>query len=185
MKPQNILFGIFALVGAVCFLIWFYFTYRSAQKVMRWEETSATITRLTDSGYPVISFQYNGKTYQFKENFTSYDMQSGQAVKVHFPNREPDKAELKSFFSLWLLTLLLGIFWMVFGGIGVIGLLRMRRREQLKEELFIMGRGRKVTMPIGEVIQDFSIKVNNSAPYVIVGQWHDTASNTLHQFKSE
>jgi len=185
MKPQNVLFSIFALVGTVCFLIWFYFTYRSVQKVMRWEEAPATITQLNTNGYPTISFDYNGKPHEFRESFSSSDMFNGQAVKVHFPSGDPDKAELKSFFSLWFVTLILGIFWVVFGGIGVIGLMLLRRRDQLKQELFIMGRGRKITIPVGEVVHDYSLKVNGRSPYVIVGQWHDKTSNTLHQYKSE
>jgi hypothetical protein len=47
------------------------------------------------------------------------------------------------------------------------------------------GKGRKVSMPIGEVTQNFSLKVNGRSPYLIIGQWLDKTTNTVYQFKSE
>lgn len=152
---------------------------------MQWEEAPAIITQLNNSGYPTISFEYNGKNHEFHENFSSSDMYTGQEVKVYFPPGEPDKAELKSFFASWFLTLFLGIFWLVFGGVGAIGLFWVSKASRMRQELVVKGKGRKVSVPIGEVNQDFSFKVNGRSPFIIVGQWLDKSSNTVYQFKSE
>lgn len=184
MKPQIFLFGIFALVGVACFLPWLYFTYNSAVKAMRWEEASGTIKSF-QSGYPDITFDYNGRSYQFHENVSTSDMFEGEQVTVYFPKGEPAKAELKSFFASWFMTLLLGIFWVVFGGIGGIGLWFSTKSSRMREELMVMGKGRKVSMPISEVTKDYSFKMNGRSPFVIVAQWHDKSSNTVYQFKSE
>jgi hypothetical protein len=185
MRPQIILFGIFALVGAACFLPWLYFTYSSAVKSLNWEEAPATIKTLKPSGYPDITFEYNGRSYEVHENYSSTDMFEGQQVSVYFPTGQPEKAELKSFFTSWFLTLLLGIFWIVFGCIGGIGLWVSTKPLRMRNELIVMGRGRKVSAPIGEVTKDYSFNVNGRSPYIILAHWHDKPSNTVYQFKSE
>jgi len=112
-------------------------------------------------------------------------MISGQEIKVHFPSGEPDKAEIKSFFTSWFVPIFLGVFGLIFGTIGFIGLRVVSKPNRMREELVVLGRGRKVSMPIGEVAQNFSLKVNGRSPYLIIGQWLDKTTNTIYQFKSE
>lgn len=112
-------------------------------------------------------------------------MVSGQDVKVHFPPGEPDQAEIKSFFTSWFVPIFLGLFASIFGSIGFIGLWVVAKPNRMREQLVELGRGRKVTIPIGEVTQNFSLKVNGRSPYLIIGQWLDKTTNTVYQFKSE
>lgn len=184
MRSLSIFFGIFAGVGTICFILSGYFAFSTYQKLSSWEETPAKISSFRGD-YPVVTFSYQGRETEFKASFTSSDMEAGQEITVHFPPGEPDKAEIKSFFSLWFLPLFLSIFWIVFGGIGFIGLVRQLDKMKMKRELFDEKRGKRVLVPISEVTQDFSYKVNGRSPFIIVCQYHDSASNTVYQFKSD
>lgn len=183
MRSLSIFFGIFAGIGAICFVLSGYFAYTSLQK-SSWEEARGTISRFRGD-YPVISFSYNGKLTEFRANYTSSGMAASQEVVVFFPPGQPAQAQIKSFFTLWFLPLFLSIFWLVFGGIGFIGLTRQLGKMKMKRELFIEKRGKRVLVPIAEVTQDFSYKVNGRSPFIIVCQYHDAASNTIYQFKSD
>lgn len=133
----------------------------------------------------MISFSYNGKLTEFRANYTSSGMAAGQEVEVFLRPGQPAQAQIKSFFTLWFLPLFLSIFWLVFGGIGFIGLTRQLGKMKMKRELFIEKRGKRVLVPIAEVTQDFSYKVNGRSPFIIICQYHDAASNTIYQFKSD
>ena len=185
MNPLRFLFGIFSFVGLVSLIIWFPATFRAADKMMNWEKANATIVSVDPSGYPTISFRYNGTPYQFDSYNRGDNMQPGRELIIHFPPNEPKKAEIKSFFDDWFMSIFVGIFALVFGGVGLIGFSVILRKRKLKLELFDMGRGKRLTLPILEVGPDYSFRVNGRHPYVISTQFHDKTLNILHAYKSD
>ena len=185
MNPLRIFFAVFGLVGLISLVAFVAVSFFSLRKEMQWEQSSGQIVSLDQSGYPTISFDYNGRTYQFHENVRGTGVTVGKAVVVHFPAGQPDQAEEKSFFSLWFAPLLTGLFALIFGGVGGFGWSSILKRTRLKRELFEMQKGKKVAMPIGDVFYDTSFKYNGRSPYVIVGQFHDKTLNTVHEYRSE
>lgn len=184
MNPLRLLFGIFGLIGLISFVIWVPVTYRSVIKVIQWEEQPGSVVSFDQSGNPTIAFRYNGASREMQTG-PSDDITEGQTVTVHFPPGRPEEAEVKSFFSMWFVTLFLGIFAVVFGGIGGIGFYSIIKRDKLKQELFVMRRGQRITVPIAEITMNYSLQVNGRHPYVIIGLWHDKTANIMREYKSD
>lgn len=185
MNPQKLFFGIFGTIGLIAFIVWVPFTFNSVSKAISWEEMNGTVASMDNSGNPTVTFRYDGQTYTVVSGVSESDLSVGDEMTVHFPNGRPQEAEVKSFFTQWFVTLFCGIFVLSFGSIGGIGLMSVIRKDKMKRELFQEGRGRKVSMPLGDVVHDTSFRVNGRSPYVIVCQFHDKARNEIHQYKSE
>lgn len=185
MRSLAFFYGIFAFVGLLCFLPWVYFTYESVQRISKWEERPGSIIAFDQSHYPTVLFNYRGKKIEVHSSYSSSDMTIGEPVTVHFPEGKPEEAGIKSFFTLWFLPLFLGIFWMVFGGIGIVGLLKQKNKHDAKNELFVLRKGKKISLPVSEITQDFSYTVNGRSPFIFIAQWLDPASNSVYQFKSD
>ena len=185
MRNPIFFFGIFAAIGLPCLLLTGYFTFTTMQKIDTWETKEGVITGFDQNNYPTVSFDYMGKSVDFRSNYTSSDMESEQAVTVFFPPNEPGQAEIKSFFSLWFLPLFLSIFGIVFGGIGVIGIMIQKNKSAAKNDLFVLRKGKKLSLPVTSVARNTSYTVNGVNPFIISAQWLDPASNMMHTFKSE
>lgn len=184
MNPLRVFFGIFSIVGLICLAITVPLTYRSIMKSRNWEVTTGTITSLSSDGFPTITFNYKGKTYSFRDNERGQNVTTGLEVDVHFPKDKPELGEPKSFIDDWLAPLLLGMFALIFGGIGLGGFAGMLRRSHIKQELVDMGKGRKIKCP-ATVSLDTSFTVNGRHPYVIIAQQLDKIGSQLREFKSE
>ena len=185
MRNPFLLFGIFAAIGLPCLLLSGYFAYTTSQKANSWETQEGVIAGFNQGNYPIIAFDYGGKSYEFNSNYTSSDMESEQAVTVFFPPNEPNKAEIKSFFSLWFLPLFLSVFGIIFGGIGAIGIMIQKNKSDAKNELFILQKGKKLSLPNAAVVRNTSYAVNGVNPFMLSVQWLDPISNMMYTFTSD
>ncbi len=186
MRSLMIFFGIFASIGAICLLVALFFTYKTVTKISSWQEAPATLVGFDrNSNNPTVEFSYNNQKIQFHSTFSSSDMETGQTLQVHFPPGEPEGAEIKNFFMLWFLPLFLGIFALTFGGVGFFGLSRQMKKLGAKRELFDNQKGKKLSLPISDITQDTSFKVNGRSPYIVITQWVNPLTNVMHEFKSD
>lgn len=183
MKPILIFYGVFAAIGTIAGLISFVLLYSSLEKVMSWEESKGKVSML--NGVPAITFDYYGQSRQLELNTDDISVEDGDELTVIFPPDHPDQAEVKNFINLWLPPLFPAFFALVFGAIGYTGGLKQVRRWQAKRDLFTYGKGRKTSLPVSQVVLDKSFKVNGRSPYVIICEYHDSASNKQYEFKSD
>lgn len=185
MRNPNFLFIVFAVIGIPCLLLAGYFTYTTIQQANSWQEEQGVITGFGNNNYPHVAFKHGNDTIRFRANYYSSDMRRGEAVTVYFPPNDPAQAEIKSFFTLWFLPLFLSVFGIVFGGIGVGGILRQKNKFDAKKELFDQQKGKKITVPISTVGRDNSYTVNGVSPFVIRAQWLEPSTNMMYLFTSD
>ena len=185
MRSLFFFFGIFAFVGTIALVLTLWFGYRSVVKASSWESAPATLTGFVGGGNPVIEFSYQDQKRNFTSSFTSTDMVVGETMEVHFPQGKPEEAEIKNFFNLWFLPLFFSIFALTFGGVGFFGVSKQWKRMGAKRELFDEQKGKRLSLPISEVTQDFSYKVNGRSPFIIVSQWINPLTQEVHEFKSD
>ncbi len=185
MRNPIYFFAVFAVIGLPCLLLAFYFTFNTFQDNRSWELASGTITGFDGRGYPDITFTHDGKEFQFHSNFQDSNMQEGQSVQVTFPAGNPRNAQIKSFFNDWFLPLFLGVFGLVFGGVGFGGIFFQLRKSGTKKELFDEGRGKKISADFTGAQIDRSYRVNGVSPYIITAQWVETSTQTMYLFKSD
>lgn len=70
--------------------------------------------------YPVVTFKFEGEEYQFQGDSGSDppSYHEGEKVRVSFQAEHPNEAKINSFFSLWMLPLIFGLFGVLFFSIG-------------------------------------------------------------------
>jgi hypothetical protein len=175
-------FRIFAGIGTLFLTLAAYWLF-SAQSKTNWIERPAILEDIKAG--PWMVFEVDGQEQRVRSRYSSSDMTEGEEVTVHFPAGRPEEAEIKGFSAQYLLPLIFGSIGLTFAGIGYTGLYMQRKKEQLREELVTMGRGRNVRLPVVSIELDMSFKMNGRSPYVIVAQLHDAASGTTYSFKSE
>ncbi|NOT74315.1 MAG: hypothetical protein HOP08_05250 [Cyclobacteriaceae bacterium] len=107
-----------------------YLIYSTIEKVITWEHVEGNIIDFTYDGYPLVSFEYHGKTYQFSL-FSKHDEDehTKRSVEVLFPAGQPEMATEKTFINLWSMPLLSGIFTIIFGLYGVTGFATHRKKK--------------------------------------------------------
>ena len=107
----------------------------------------------------------------------------GDAVTVLYEPQSPEKAKIRSFAQLWLGTLILGIFGVVFtaigGGILLYGRLKNQTRTKLQET------GQQIIAQVKSVGRNGSVEVNGVMPYRITAQWLDSSSGKVYLFHSD
>lgn len=57
--------------------------------------------------------------------------------------------------------------------------------QQGKREAFLLAHGRPVSARVAAVTLNQALEVNGRSPWVIVAQWLDPATRTLHEFRSK
>lgn len=69
---------------------------------------------------PLVEFKVGGEAYQFTSEVSSNPAvyQKGDRIEVLYPKDHPEQGRINDFWSLWFVTVLLGIFGVVFFGVG-------------------------------------------------------------------
>lgn len=101
---------------------WLSESYQSNGKVIDLVEREST----DSDGYrsityaPVVEYQFGEETFVFESSVSS-DPPShkvGQYVNVRYDPKNPNDAKIDSFFSLWFLTIILGLLGVIFTIVG-------------------------------------------------------------------
>lgn len=140
----------------------------------------------TRSRYPVIQFENkDGSIVEFESSSaTSGGITIGETVEVRYLPSNPKNARISSsFMDMWGLTVFLGLFGVVFAGLGV-PFFWLGIRDSINEKK-ALSYSKEIKANIHEVAQNTSISMNGRSPYVIEAQWLDPDTNEIHIFKSK
>ena len=107
----------------------------------------------------------------------------GEEVTLYYLPDEPERAMIDSFSDRYLLPLILGLFALVFGGVGfgmiAFGIRKRRRLAHFKQ------RGLPIQAQFVECHRDTGIKVNGRSPWRVVAQATHPASGKQQDFVSD
>jgi hypothetical protein len=106
----------------------------------------------------------------------------GEKVEVLYNVKDPYKAEINGFSSLWGNVLFFGIFGVSFFSVGfsifLTGYLRKKKAE------YLLANGKPVMTTFSRVIINTGVKANGESPFQIHSQWIDPNTHQLYVFKS-
>jgi len=192
-NPSPLLSAILFLVR-IAMLIGGIFVYRSNQQFLQSSlKSTGTITGLdlkqssdSSSYYPVVQFrtlenQIINFTSSVGSNPASY--QVGETVEVNYNPTNPNSAKINDFTSNWLTVLILGLMGTVFSFLGLIlpvNTIRLSRKKK-----WLLENGKRISSEFQKIETNTSFEVNGRHPYMIVSQWHDVETQTIHIFESE
>lgn len=183
-------FGIFAFVGSCLGIAgaWFYLDRNAL--INDGVQTVGVVTELVRSSgsntqAPVVEFNLkNGERHTFTSSLFSsppaYTV--GESVELWYNPKNPDEVALSGMES-WLLPLIFGIFFLVFGGIGWGGLIYLFFKK--RDIAWLKQQGHAVEADFTGVRYNTSVKMNGASPFVIQSQWHDKATNKMYVFESD
>ncbi len=107
----------------------------------------------------------------------------GEQVKIFYSSKNPDKAKVDSFFSLWGGAVIVGILGSTFSLVGFGMILFGIRKQRKKDEL--LQQGTRINTKFQSVSRNTRLKVNGRNPYIITSQWQNPVTNKLHIFESD
>jgi len=135
---------------------------------------------------PVVKFETkDGSLIEFQSSTSSNppSYAEGETIEVLYQKSSPHDAKIKGFFSLWGLSMILGIIGSVFSliGLGMVfaGIKKSQRIKGLKQS------GTRISAEVQSVGRNASLEVNGRNPYQIVAQWQNPTTTKIHIFKSE
>ncbi|WP_013320872.1 DUF3592 domain-containing protein [Gloeothece verrucosa] len=135
--------------------------------------------------YPRVSFQTEkAEKIDFESNFGTNPpaYKVGQQVPVLYHPDNPDQAQIKSFWSLWFVSILL----LGMGGIfTVVGLSLLLSLKLQKQQSSLLAKGQQLLTHFAGVQLNTAIAVNGNHPYQIISQWLNPVTNEVHVFYSE
>ena len=145
---KNLIFPIiFGGVGLIMLIVTFFIITSEEEFMKNAQVTEGKVVQLIlrkshthsqDAGsyYPVVEFSYNGQTTAFQSTVgsspASYTV--GETVQVYFDPSDLKSAQIKSFFSQWFLSCMIGGMGFLFFSIGVIiafFTIRKNRKENI------------------------------------------------------
>lgn len=186
----SFLFGLFALIGTGCGIGAAVSWLNTIELSNTGVQTVGIVTDMIRSSKggtlaPVVEFELkNGTKHTYTSNIFSsppgYEL--GERVALWYDPANPDKVVMSGF-DRWFLPLLLGFFFLVFGGIGYGGLIYQFLKK--RDIQWLQQNGTAVEAMLTEVGRDYSLKVNGESPFVIKGQWLDSTTNKMYTFTSE
>lgn len=134
---------------------------------------------------PVVEFTTkSGKKIEFVSSMGSNppSYNEGENVEVIYDPINPNKADIKSFGTLYLGPLILsfiGIFFFLFGFLTILfDLLKQKKSRDLLDN------GQRISTKFGNVQLNTGYSVNGRSPFQIYSQWLNPNTNELYVFKS-
>ena len=151
--------------------------------------SSSSSSSLSDSDYtyaPVVEFEtQDGRRVEFKSSTSSNppSYSRGEKVEVLYQETFPENAKIQGFFSLWGLSMIVGIFGLILSliGFGIIfsSIKKSKKIKALKDS------GTRVNAEVQSVGLNTSLKVNGRHPFQIIAQWQNPTTTKIHIFKSD
>ncbi|MEO6759447.1 MAG: DUF3592 domain-containing protein, partial [Saprospiraceae bacterium] len=148
--------------------------------------TVGTVVDLVGSGSlaPVVAFETTDgqrQTYTSQTYSSPPAHQIGEKVTLWYAPGHPEQVVLSGF-SRWFVPVLLGGFFLVFGGIGYGGLFYQYLKK--RDEAWLQQNGQAVEATFTKVVWKTWMHVNGRSPYVVYCQWQDPATQQVHVFES-
>ncbi len=193
MRTVSIIKYVFTVVG-LAMLVGAFFMYSNTQDFLsNAVATKGTVTQLIRSRSsdsttyrPVVEFKtQSGRLVEFTSssgsNPPSYSQ--GEIVEVLYQETSPEKAKIKSFFSLWGGSTILGGMGSIFFIVGflIISVIALKDRKFK----YLKKNGIPVSAKFQSVEINGSLEVNGRNPYQICAQWKNPVTSELHIFNSE
>jgi len=151
--------------------------------------SSSSSSSSSNSDYtyaPVVEFEtQDGRRVEFKSSTSSNppSYSRGEKVEVLYQETSPENAKIQGFFSLWGLSMIVGIFGLILSliGFGIIlsSIKKSKKIKALKES------GTRVNAEVQSVGLNTSLKVNGRHPFQIIAQWQNPTTTKIHIFKSD
>ncbi len=180
-------FSIFALVGLITGLIAAFIWFQTNRLTRDGIRTVGTVVELVGgkSVAPRVEFQTeDGQRQVYTSDVYSsppaYEL--GEKVTLWYTPGHPDQVVLSGL-SRWFIPLLMGFFFLIFGGIGFGGLFYqfLKKRDQAWLKL----NGQEIVTTSPSVVLNTSVRMNGRSPYALQCQWQDPATGQVHVFESE
>ena len=181
-------FGIFAFVGSILGLVAGVLWFGEIDIQNKGERSEGRVVDMLYSDgaqAPVVEFPLgDGSIHQYSSNLysspPSYEV--GEMVELWYDPNNPDRVSMAGMDS-WFAPVILGVFFLVFGGIGYGGLiyqiLKWRDVVKLKRS------GTAVEAKLAGIYQNGSVTMNGKHPWVIKCEWKDSLSNKTYTYISE
>jgi len=193
-KPLNWISWIFATVG-LAMAGGAFWAWSSSQRYLN--EGIETTGRVIDLEYrdsddssgtyaPVVEFTDREGTQRIYRSSSSSNppaYKRGEQVTLYYLPDEPERAMIDGFDDRYLLPAILGVFGLVFGGIGfgiIIYYLRQRQRNARLEKY-----GIPIQAKFVECYRDTSTSVNGRHPWRVVAQAAHPASGKQQDYVSD
>lgn len=169
------------------------YSFFNTQKLLETAELSqATVIEMvahhSDDGttYAPV-YQFRTRTGDLIETESSSSSnppsyQVNERVIVYYNPSNPQENKLDGFFSLWGMSVILGIMGSVFFSVGLVPFLFSKIRN--RKQALLKANGEAIQAEIKEVVVNESFSVNNKHPYNIKALWQDPKDGSSHSFKS-
>ena len=197
MKVLNIIKYVFTIIGAGMLIGTFSIYKNTNEFIKKSIETEGTVIELLESRSssssdntimykPLVQFTDNKGTHIEFSSSTSSNPPSysvNEKVEVIYNPESPNKAKIKSFFSLWGGATILGVLGLVFFIIGgSIIAYSIKKKNMLK---YLKQHGTKIASDFQNVNINTSLAVNGKNPFIVVSQWQNPETSELHIFTSD
>lgn len=171
------LWGAFALVGVIMLAVScvVYSPYLTGGWTWGWGEVTSVQNGKTSLHY-VVDDQDYFKTFQ---GYAS-SLEPGAEAQIRYRSRDPQSVRCCTLDLAFAVFPILGV---VFGGMGLTGLLVLRKGRNRAKKL--RETGRRVMASFEETAMNFTVSVNGQHPYYIIVSWRDPGSGKTYLFRSE
>ena len=171
------LWGAFALAGIIMLVVsgFVYSPYLERDWTWGWGEVTSVRNGKTSLHYVVDGQDYSA-TFQGRAS----SLEPGSEAQIRYRTQDPRTVRCCTLDLAFAVMPILGV---VFGGMGVTGLLVLLRGRNRAKKL--RETGTRVMAKFEETAMCFNVNVNGRHPYYIVVSWRDPASGKTYLFKSE
>ena len=199
-KTLKAIFGVFLAVGLVLCGVAAYFTLDTQSfidhaakvrgEVIDLERSRGTWSTSSPSSsgayYPVVKFTTQAgeqRTFRGSVGSSPPAFRVGETVDVLYDRTNPPDARIASFWSLWLIQIIVGglgsVFALVGGGVLAVLFLLVRRARDLRRH------GTPIETEFQNIEVNAGVALNGRSPWRIVSRWLDPAKNALYLYHSE
>lgn len=187
-----VFFGIFAFVGTIMGIVAANSFLKRAKLTNDGIHTVGTVVDLVYSSSsdgngmaPVVEFNLRDgskRTYRSPVFSSPPSYQVGETAELWYNPANPDQVVLSGVDG-WLVSLICGVFFLIFGGIGYGGLFYQLFKK--RDVDWLKKNGQPVQADFSGIYINYNLKMNGASPWIIQAQWHDKVANKVYTFNSD
>ncbi len=187
---EKILFGVFAIVGAVFLIVAIAMVCVQIQFKQNADPVTAVIDRIethrdSDGDYShsvYVSYEYQGEYFKGVHlNYYSGDMYEGKQIELLCDRNNPHKVRSKG--GELLLVAIFGGMGLVFFLIGGIPLISLIKKDKMRKQL--LQTGKPLYAKVESIGYNATLTVNGRHPFVIYCLYEDPYGDVTYRFKSQ